>query len=119
MRQKLFLAVAGLLLCFPLFAKERIVLECWDYEDWWTRDDRSLSMCVSAFHDGRLVTVCSEKVLEDVSIRVRDAGGNVLSEQTGITLSGSYTFLLEGDAEGTLSLTVRTESEVYHGEFSL
>ena len=83
------------------------------------RDDRSLSMCVSAFHDGRLVTVCSEKVLEDVSIRVRDGGGNVLSEQTGITLSGSYTFLFEGDAEGTLSLTVRTESEVYHGEFSL
>ena len=74
MRQKLFLAVAGLLLCFPLFAKERIVLECRDYEDWWTRDDRSLSMCVNAFHDGRLVTVCSEKVLEDVSIRVRDAG---------------------------------------------
>ena len=37
------------------------------------RDDRSLSMCVSAFHDGRLVTVCSEKVLEDVSIRVTEA----------------------------------------------
>ena len=43
MRQKLFLAVAGLLLCLPLFAKERIVLGYWDYGDWWTRDDRSLN----------------------------------------------------------------------------
>ena len=114
------LALLGLTLCTPAKAiQKQIVLRCTDNKDVWVQDNRSLSLLPTAVHDGNVITICSEKTLEEVCIYVVDAHGSVLHTEEVGTLSGEYSFTLSGEPKGTLWLVVQTDEESYEGTFSL
>lgn len=121
MKTKLLgLALLGLTLCTPAKAiQKQIVLQCADLKGMIGRDNRSLSLFPTASHDGNVITICSEKALEEVCIYVVDAHGNVLHTEEVGTLSGEYSFTLSGEPKGTLWLVVQTDEESYEGTFSL
>ena len=83
------------------------------------KDERSLSIAPTASHDGNVVTIYSEKTLEDVSIYVVDVYGGILYSMEESTLIGNYTFTLDGNPKGTLTLVIQTSEGYYEGEFSL
>lgn len=121
MKTKLLgLALLGLTFCTSAKAiQKQIVLQCSDYKHVLGKDNRSLSLLPVASHDGNVITICSEKTLEEVCVYVVDAHGNILhTEEVGM-LSGEYSFTLGGQPKGTLWLVIQTEEESYEGTFSL
>ncbi len=121
MKTKLLgLALLGLTLCTSAKAiQKQIVLQCTDYKNELVQDNRSLSLLLTASHDGNVITICSEKTLEEVCVYVGDAHGNILHTEYVGTLSGDYTFILDGQPKGTLWLVIQAEEESYEGTFSL
>ena len=103
------------------FAEENIILQNITNNDegGWVRDNRSSSIAPIASHDGNVVTIYSEKTLEDVSIYVVDVYGGILYSMEESTLIGNYTFTLDGNPKGTLTLVIQTSEGYYEGEFSL
>lgn len=73
----------------------------------------------TASHDGNVITLYSEKALENVGIYVVDAHGGVLYGAEESTLVGGYTFVLYGNPKGTLFLVIQTSEGYYEGEFSI
>lgn len=122
MRLKLVLIVLGsLLLCTYAKASEKreIILHATEYEDWWAKDERSHSIIPTATVDGNTLCIHADKALENVRITVVDAHGNVWFDAEESSLSGSYTFTLDGNPKGTLTLVIETETVWYVGEFTL
>ena len=83
------------------------------------KDRRSLSIVPTASHDGNVITIYSEKTLEDVCIYVMDVQGGILYTMEDSTLTGNYTFTLDGNPKVTLMLVIQTGEGYYEGEFSL
>ena len=121
MKTKLLgLALLGLTLCTSAKAiQKQIVLQCTDRKDRWVQDERSLFQFLTASHDENVITICSEKTLDEVCVYVVDAHGNILHAEEVGTLSGDYTFTLDGQPKGTLWLVIQTDNESYEGTFSL
>lgn len=83
-------------------------------------DERSLSGELVATHDGFQVYIYSEKILENVCIRVTDANGNAVASEDVDEIQGRYTFYIEDtEVKGTLTLFIQTATESYEGIFSL
>ncbi len=119
--KKVFFILIGCLSCLVGLAIERTIpLFCvyGDQKDL-IKDERSLFMVPTASHDGNVITIYSEKTLEDVCIYVVDAQGGILYSTEESALVGNYTFSLDGNPKGTLMLVIQTGEEYYEGEFSL
>ncbi len=107
------------LLSIPVYADEVIPLSYKGNIGENINDNRSLSIVPTASHDGHVITIHSEKVLEDVGIYVTDAHGTILFCAEESILTGSYTFILDSNPKGTLFLVIQTNEGWYEGEFSL
>lgn len=83
------------------------------------RDDRSLSTTPTATLEGYVLCIYTEKALENARITVADAQGNVWFDAEESSLSGSYSFTLDGSPQGMLTLRIETKEICYIGEFSL
>ena len=83
------------------------------------RDDRSLSTPLTATLEGNVLCIYTEKTLENARITVADAQGNVWFDAEESSLSGSYSFTLDGSPQGMLTLRIETKEVCYIGEFSL
>lgn len=83
------------------------------------RDDRSLSTPLTATLEGNALCIYTEKTLENARITVADAQGNVWFDAEESSLSGSYSFTLDGSPQGMLILRIETKEICYIGEFSL
>lgn len=83
------------------------------------RDDRSLSTPLTATIEGNVLCIYTDKTLENARITVADAQGNVWFDAEGSSLSGSYSFTLDGSPQGMLILRIETKEICYIGEFSL
>lgn len=83
------------------------------------RDDRSLSTTPTATLEGNVLCIYTEKALENARITVADAQGNVWFDAEESSLSGSYSFTLDGSPQGMLILRIETKEICYIGEFSL
>lgn len=60
------------------------------------RDDRSLSTPLTATLEGNVLCIYTDKTLENARITVADAQGNVWFDAEESSLSGSYSFTLDG-----------------------
>lgn len=109
------------MLCTPAKAVEtqEIILHVFEHEDWWAQDDRSLSTTPTATLEGNVLCIYTEKALENARITVADAQGNVWFNAEESSLSGSYSFTLDGSPQGMLILRIETKEICYIGEFSL
>ncbi len=76
-------------------------------------------MIPTATVDGNTLCIYADKALENVRITVADAHGRVWFDAEESSLSGSYTFTLDGHPKGTLTLLIETETGWYVGEFTL
>lgn len=83
------------------------------------RDDRSLSTPLTATLEGNVLCIYTDKTLENARITVADAQGNVWFDAKESSLSGSYSFTLDGSPQGMLILRIETKEICYIGEFSL
>lgn len=83
------------------------------------RDDRSLSTPLTATLEGNVLCIYTEKTLENARITVADAQSNVWFDAEESSLSGSYSFTLDGSPQGMLTLRIETKEVCYIGEFSL
>ena len=83
------------------------------------RDDRSLSTPLTATLEGNVLCIYTDKTLENARITVADAQGNVWFDAEESSLSGSYSFTLDGSPQGMLTLRIETKEVCYIGEFSL
>lgn len=83
------------------------------------RDDRSLSTPLTATLEGNVLCIYTEKTLENARITVADAQGNVWFDAEESSLSGSYSFTLDGSPQRMLILRIETKEICYIGEFSL
>ncbi len=83
------------------------------------RDDRSLSTPLTATLEGNVLCIYTDKTLENARITVADAQGNVWFDAEESSLSGSYSFTLDGSPQGMLILRIETKEICYIGEFSL
>lgn len=83
------------------------------------RDDRSLSTPLTATLEGNVLCIYTDKTLENARITVADAQGNVWFDAEESSLSGSYSFTLDGSPQGMLILRIETKEVCYIGEFSL
>lgn len=125
-----------LLLCFALLFGNRMqAQETAIYLSWYgyfsedgaplqhqIKDDRSLTLSPYATHNGSIVFIYVDKALDNMTIKVEDAAGNICYVETVcIPSGGSYSFVLpEGIPVGeTLKLVLETEMGIYEGEFSL
>ena len=113
--------LSGLLLCTSAKAVEtqEIILHVYEHEDWWAQDDRSLSTPLTATLEGNVLCIYTDKTLENARITVADAQGNVWFDAEESSLSGSYSFTLDGSPQGMLILRIETKEICYIGEFSL
>lgn len=113
--------LSGLLLCTSAKAVEtqEIILHVYEHEDWWAQDNRSLSITPTATLEGNVLCIYTEKTLENARITVADAQGNVWFDAEESSLSGSYSFTLDGSPQGMLILRIETKEICYIGEFSL
>lgn len=83
------------------------------------KDRRSSSIALTASHDSNVITIYSEKTLENVSIYVEDVHGGILYSAEKSVLVGNNTFTLDGNPKGTLMLVIQTGEGYYEGEFFL
>ena len=83
------------------------------------RDDRSLSTPLTATLEGNVLCIYTDKTLENARITVADAQGNVWFDAEESSLSGRYSFTLDGSPQGMLILRIETKEICYIGEFSL
>ena len=110
----------SLLFSIPIHAIEKqIFLHCSEYEDQWTKDNRSLSNTPVATHDGQKICIYSEKELENVHLRVRDAQGNVVFAQHVSSILGCYVFHIEYMGDEQLTLIVESGTVCDEGDVSL
>ena len=73
------------------------------------RDDRSLSTPLTATLEGNVLCIYTDKTLENARITVADAQGNVWFDAEESSLSGSYSFTLDGSPQGMLILRIETK----------
>lgn len=90
--------LSGLLLCTSAKTVEtqEIILHVYEHEDWWAQDNRSLSITPTATLEDNVLCIYTEKALENARITVADAQGNVWFDAEESSLSGSYSFTLDG-----------------------
>ena len=120
----LWIILIAMLLSLPVCAGNGIIplyteIKSNNNDDTRVRDNRSLSTTPTATLEGNVLCIYTEKTLENARITVADAQGNVWFDAEESSLSGSYSFTLEGSPQGMLILRIETKEICYIGEFSL
>lgn len=121
----LWIILIAMLLSLPVCAGNGIIplyteIKSNNNDDTRVKDDRSLSTTPTATLEGNVLCIYTEKTLEnDARITVADAQGNVWFDAEESSLSGSYSFTLDGSPQGMLILRIETKEICYIGEFSL
>lgn len=114
----------AMLLSLPVCAGNGIIplyteIKSNNNDDTRVKDNRSLSTTPTATLEGNVLCIYTEKTLENARITVADAQGNVWFDAEESSLSGSYSFTLDGSPQGMLTLRIETKEVCYIGEFSL
>lgn len=120
----LWIILIAMLLSLPVCAGNGIIplyteIKSNNNDDTRVKDDRSLSTTPTATLEGNVLCIYTEKTLENARITVADAQGNVWFDAEESSLSGSYSFTLDGSPQGMLILRIETKEICYIGEFSL
>lgn len=120
----LWIILIAMLLSLPVCAGNGIIplyteIKSNNNDDTRVRDNRSLSTTPTATLEGNVLCIYTEKTLENARITVADAQGNVWFDAEESSLSGSYSFTLDGSPQGMLTLRIETKEVCYIGEFSL
>lgn len=120
----LWIILIAMLLSLPVCAGNGIIplyteIKSNNNDDTRVKDDRSLSTTPTATLEGNVLCIYTEKTLENARITVADAQGNVWFDAEESSLSGSYSFTLDGSPQGMLTLRIETKEICYIGEFSL
>lgn len=120
----LWIILIAMLLSLPVCAGNGIIplyteIKSNNNDDTRVRDNRSLSTTPTATLEGNVLCIYTEKTLENARITVADAQGNVWFDAEESSLSGSYSFTLDGSPQGMLILRIETKEICYIGEFSL
>lgn len=120
----LWIILIAMLLSLPVCAGNGIIplyteIKSNNNDDTRVKDDRSLSTPLTATLEGNVLCIYTEKTLENARITVADAQGNVWFDAEESSLSGSYSFTLDGSPQGMLILRIETKEICYIGEFSL
>lgn len=109
-----------LLFCISIYARTIVFfLNPIDETELTIKTERSLSMLPVATLDGNVISISTEKTLENTCIYVVDAHGQVWYEAEIGTLMGTYSFVVTDHPNGTLTLVVQTAEGNYAGEFTL
>lgn len=120
----LWIILIAMLLSLPVCAGNGIIplyteIKSNNNDDTRVRDNRSLSTTPTATLEGNVLCIYTEKTLENARITVADAQSNVWFDAEESSLSGSYSFTLDGSSQGMLILRIETKEICYIGEFSL
>lgn len=120
----LWIILIAMLLSLPVCAGNGIIplyteIKSNNNDDTRVKDDRSLSTTPTATLEGNVLCIYTEKTLENARITVADAQGNVWFDAEESSMSGSYSFTLDGSPQGMLILRIETKEICYIGEFSL
>lgn len=120
----LWIILIAMLLSLPVCAGNGIIplyteIKSNNNDDTRVKDNRSLSTTPTATLEGNVLCIYTEKTLENARITVADAQGNVWFDAEESSLSGSYSFTLDGSPQGMLTLRIETKEVCYIGEFSL
>lgn len=120
----LWIILIAMLLSLPVCAVNGIIplyteIKSNNNDDTRVKDDRSLSTTPTATLEGNVLCIYTEKTLENARITVADAQSNVWFDAEESSLSGSYSFTLDGSPQGMLILRIETKEICYIGEFSL
>lgn len=120
----LWIILIAMLLSLPVCAGNGIIplyteIKSNNNDDTRVRDNRSLSTTPTATLEGNVLCIYTEKTLENARITVADAQSNVWFDAEESSLSGSYSFTLDGSPQGMLTLRIETKEVCYIGEFSL
>ena len=120
----LWIILIAMLLSLPVCAGNGIIplyteIKSNNNDDTRVKDNRSLSTTPTATLEGNVLCIYTEKTLENARITVADAQGNVWFDAEESSLSGSYSFTLDGSPQGMLTLRIETKEICYIGEFSL
>lgn len=120
----LWIILIAMLLSLPVCAGNGIIplyteIKSNNNDDTRVKDDRSLSTTPTATLEGNVLCIYTEKTLENARITVADAQSNVWFDAEESSLSGSYSFTLDGSPQGMLILRIETKEICYIGEFSL
>lgn len=120
----LWIILIAMLLSLPVCAGNGIIplyteIKSNNNDDTRVRDNRSLSTTPTATLEGNVLCIYTEKTLENARITVADAQSNVWFDAEESSLSGSYSFTLDGSPQGMLILRIETKEICYIGEFSL
>lgn len=120
----LWIILIAMLLSLPVCAGNGIIplyteIKSNNNDDTRVKDDRSLSTTPTATLEGNVLCIYTEKTLENARITVADAQSNVWFDAEESSLSGSYSFTLDGSPQGMLILRIETKEICYLGEFSL
>ena len=120
----LWIILIAMLLSLPVCAGNGIIplyteIKSNNNDDTRVKDNRSLSTTPTATLEGNVLCIYTEKTLENARITVADAQGNVWFDAEESSLSGSYSFTLDGSPQGMLILRIETKEICYIGEFSL
>lgn len=120
----LWIILIAMLLSLPVCAGNGIIplyteIKSNNNDDTRVKDNRSLSTTPTATLEGNVLCIYTEKTLENARITVADAQSNVWFDAEESSLSGSYSFTLDGSPQGMLILRIETKEICYIGEFSL
>lgn len=120
----LWIILIAMLLSLPVCAGNGIIplyteIKSNNNDDTRVKDNRSLSTTPTATLEGNVLCIYTEKTLENARITVADAQSNGWFDAEESSLSGSYSFTLDGSPQGMLILRIETKEICYIGEFSL
>lgn len=83
-------------------------------------DDRSIPIVPSASHEGNIISIYSDILLEKVQIAVKDGIGRILfSEVIPIFPQQPYTFSIGNIENGIYTLELNDGKEEYYGYFEI
>lgn len=124
-RFKLLLSIIAIFILLgfntTLKAEEiKIELSCSDdFIKNWVKDRRSITLEPTVTIDGYIIRIYSDVTVENVSIVIKDAWGNVVYSNRSISPARCHSFELFGLTEGEYVLEFEIGEDNYYGEFMI
>lgn len=116
MKYKVILLLCVLLTCHHVQAQSQgITLIVSDNKDTWLKDDRSLSLLVSAMMDGNIIVIQTSQMVDEISIAISDTMGNIVFSSHQNNSSRTHTFFVENLSAIKGTIEVCIESKTYIG----
>lgn len=117
--KRLLIFIYTLLLTFSLWAN-KVNIKFIDAENKFSENNRSISMPLSASHDGGTIYLYSDIRVEQLQITIKDGEGNSLfSEIISISSQQPYIFSIGNIENGTYILELNVGESRYQGYFEI